>query len=217
MEAFKYCTKEVMHKLLSRDELRVGTVYGWRKGGGVGEMVQDVNDGSMDLSGNLVFYDHASLNYMIVDSDPVAVDSDGLRHFRNRRVRCEDHYAFCVATRYSAEDHRKWKEVEGYDACYRIKSARLFFRAISGALRDARFLLSAACLYFDPAADNNVFTGRFHPGLLKRSDKFGEQYELRALWEPVDRTSPIEYRDIRVPGIKRYCEPHAVLPNCGAQ
>jgi hypothetical protein len=57
MEAFKYCAKEVMQKLLSREELRVGTIYGWRNGKGIGEMVQDAHDGSTELGGNLIVHD----------------------------------------------------------------------------------------------------------------------------------------------------------------
>ena len=214
MELFKYCRKPHMEAMLASGAARIGTLFDWRRSSAYGELIADESEGHTTLTGNLIFYDTTHLQSMLVDSH-VGSEADRSTSgvpFRNEALRTHNHFAFSASATYSKEDHTRWFELEGYNACYRIHSAKLFFRALSVSepfVSLARFVCHAPVLYFDPALPNNVFTGTFHPGLIKRS-AFGSQAEHRALWSSTTSVG-IEPIVVSHSNAKRYVSPHALL------
>jgi hypothetical protein len=191
-ELYKYCKSEHMEALFDKGSLRIGHLFGWRSSKQSGEMVKDTEDGRIALTGNVVFYDPGNINFLIVDSDPVVVTGSGAeqkRHFKSTMLRCDDVYTFSTASTYSEEDHRRWLDKEGYDACYKIVSIFDFLAAIYLALGDSCFVLCGNACYYDENASNNVFEGTFHPALLKRKAQYGDQNEVRFIWEPEDNAA----------------------------
>lgn len=212
VELYKYCKSEHMRALLDADTLMIGTVFGWRQIGNYGEMVMDSSDGRIRLpKSNLIFYDYRFISALEPQAHVEVDEENELRHFRMIEISTHDVYAFSAASTYSKQDHRKWFESEGYDACYRVMSARLFFRAISRSFVEATFALWNPILYYDDSHGNIVFEqGKaFHPALLKEQSGYGAQVEVRAIWTP--KQLPITPKLLTVPGAHLYCCEHRVL------
>jgi hypothetical protein len=86
---------------------------------------------------------------------------------------------------YCKETHRLWKDHEGYDSCYRITSARLFFRAISEALGPNYEFLGWGEVHFTDRMDiTSSLTTGFHPALIKHQTGYTAPSEIRAIWQP---------------------------------
>jgi hypothetical protein len=192
VQLFKYCRQEHLRSMLERGEARVGTLFDWRDNArAYGEMSGDEAEGVLKHPGALVFH----------EADARALLAAG------------DVYAFSTSAAYSEDAHRKWLEAEGYDACYRILSAKLFFRALSAALKDADYQFFAPVQYLDPRAPPRAheIPGRFHPALLKRSTGYTGQAEVRALWmprEPQKEIKPVRVERSRAGG---YCESYRII------
>lgn len=160
MELFKYCKLSHMKSMLENGCTKVGTLFDWRRADTYGDFVTDSSEGHTNLTGNLIFYDVTHIHAMIVDSSvEESSDYPGSRNFKNLAVRSADHFAFSAATAYSLADHQKWYDLEKYDACYRIHSSRLFFRALSCSpeLQScAKFVCAAPVFYIDESSPNNI-------------------------------------------------------------
>jgi hypothetical protein len=210
MELYKYCKTEHMNALMDSNTLRLGTVFDWRVSGKYGEMVMDSNEGTITLhSGNVVSYDWRFVPDFQMQSSVEEVE--GGRNFHNTLLYTTNVYSFSAAASYSKDDHVRWFESEGYDSCYKINSARLFFRAISGALKNCAFVVYDKIQYYDPTLQNLIFEGTFHPALLKHKEKYGNQNEVRAIWKPTDKVAPIAPVCLTMAGISKYCERHRTL------
>lgn len=202
-----------MDATLARGQVRIGTLFGWRDSGKHGEMSTDEAEGIFRNPPNLIFHGPADFQAMMADST-VRVEGDGasqLRHWKIDAVRSSNVYTFCAASAYSDDQHKAWLESEGYDACYRINSARLFFRAISEQLADAEFLFIAAAEYIREGATNHEVHSRFHPALLKRAGGYDDQLEVRALWKPRDPSAEIGPLVIPASRAGTYCEPYRTI------
>lgn len=201
-----------MEALLKHGSVRIGTLFDYRKTDVHGEMTGDDREGTTELTGNIISYDPTFMPEILVDSTVKVTDSgaDELRHFTNHRVRSTNLYTFSTSATYTSELHQLWIDSEGYDACYRINSARLFFKEISRHLPQTELLMVEPAYYFDSAQTNHIFTKKFHPALLKRSDH-AEQQEIRALWRttpPRDDISPVI---IKKSSAGTYCDEFKVL------
>jgi hypothetical protein len=213
-QLFKYCRREHMEAMLSRGAARIGTLYGWRQSARYGEMTADEAEGILgNPSGNLIFWDPPEPDSFQADAE-VTVEAEGpaqLRHFRTLAWRSENVYTFSTSTEYSEGQHRAWLANEGYDACYRINSARLFFRALSRAMPALRFLFHESVVYVPEKWDNIEIHGRFHHARLKRGGAYESQMEDRALWKPLEPGAPVEPFTIERSRAGVYCERYRVL------
>jgi len=208
MELYKYCKTEDMEALFEKNTLMLGTLFNWRGTGKYGEMAMDQSEGHMKTTGNVIFYDYRFLREIMVEGTVEEVD--GGRRFENKFMYTTDVYAFCTAASYSHDAHVRWLNCEGYASCYKILTARLFFRAISGVLNDCNFVVYDRIHYYDPTLPNQTFMGTFHPALLKHND-FGSQDEVRAIWKPKDKNAQISPMCITVPHISKYCERYRTI------
>lgn len=203
-----------MEAMFATGAVRIGALHGWRQSGKHGEMSTDESEGILrNPSGNIVFRDPPEPDSFAVDA-VVTVEGEGsaqLRHFKINALRSEDLYTFSTSSAYSGEQHRAWRDSEGYDACYRINSARLFFRALSDAMPSLRFLFHAPVIYVPEKWDNLVIHGRFHHARLKRAGMYELQLEDRALWKPLDASAPIESFTLLSSLAGTYCERYRVL------
>src|SRR5260221_12552061 len=208
MQLYKYCKKIHMDAMLKNGSARIGSLFDWRQQGKYGEMTQDESEGITKSSGNIIFYDYKNIAALEIEST-VRVEGEGanqVRHFTNDRMLSPNVYTFSTSSSYSQDEHQKWFEEEGYDACYRINSARLFFRTLSEKLVSAEFIGFGPVHYVDATATNQIFDGLFHPALLKRKEVFEMQSEVRALWRHKDSNSKIEPLQIVGSRAGIYCE-----------
>jgi len=126
-----------------------------------------------------------------------------------------DLYIFSTSLDYSEDAHRRWRDDPdaGYDACFRIMSARLFFRAISQVLDPlASFMGFSKVTYYDSerGLDFRDPLAKCHPAQLKGGKNYEHQVEIRGFWKPRDQglIKPI-IEDF--PAALKYCTRHAVI------
>ena len=217
MEAFKYCKREHMAAMLECGAARVGTLFGWRDAGALGEMTGDELEGVIRGStANIVFYDHrAAVEFEHRDEDTtITVNADGSRSWKTHATRSRDVYTYCLSSTYSHSQHERWAGREGYDACFRVRSCRLFLRALTTAMARSQaveFFGALPVTYVRGDEQNLVFPGRFHPALLKRAGGYDDQDESRAIWLPRPRESAIAPLLLAETRAGVYCEVQALI------
>lgn len=215
MEVFKYCTKQNMDSMLLHGQIRIGTLFDWRRSHQYGELVGDQDEGYTRIGGNVLWYDHRFVGAILVESTVVDNSTPGNHnvHFTNHAFHTPNVFTLSVSTTYSEHDHRLWLEKEGYDACYRIRSARLFFKAISRSpdfAPMAAFVCQGPIHYYDKSQPNHQFLGTFHPALVKRPE-FGSQSEIRAIWAPRTADQDIAPIVLNRTEASKYCCVHRLL------
>ncbi len=212
MELFKYCKLQHMQSMQERGAVRIGGLYNYRKTEEYGEMVADVDEGKKTMSGTVKMLTPETLkNYPGLD---------GLVDFRygkieslsilGRKVNSQDCLVFSASAAYSEAAHQEWLQQENYDACYRIYSAKLFFRAISRMLRPRgyEFFGCNQVLYADEV-DIASQAASIHPAFCKKKE-FSPQVEVRAIWRSFN-AEPINPQILDITEAFRYVTAHRVI------
>lgn len=221
MELFKYCKSEHRDMLLSSGCIRVGTLEDYRRTDKYGEMVSDQDEGKRIIGGSITGLSAENEHLYpgiaaLRQSKLINIDLRGGGSVRNLTIgkailESPDLLVFSASSEYSNSTHKCWHAAEGYDACYKILSARLFFRAISQALGpNYRFLGYAEVIYTNTIdlTDPRCHT---HPALIKRTTEFSSQAEFRAVWALTtesESTKPVLLESSRA-GL--YASPYASL------
>ena len=198
-----------MDALFSTGAVRISTLFDWRNQGKYGEMTSDEFEGVYPGNGNLIFYDPTHARSMLMDYSVEQTEHG--RIITRRSIKSPNVFTFSAASHYSDADHRKWFENEEYDACYRINSARLFFRALSKHIADAEFLFFADAEYVERDNPNHIVTGHFHPAIFKRKQEYADQREVRALWGPKDSSKELNPFVIPQSAAGQYCDPFRII------
>ena len=98
----------------------------------------------------------------------------------------------------------------GYDVCYKIRSARLFFRAITRALGVAYTFLNFGEVHYADEIDIASPEAGIHPAWVKRRTGYLGQAKVRAVWEMNSRPD-LKFVLLPTSGCAAYCEEHARL------
>ena len=189
----------------------IGTLFDFRKTDKYGELIADRHEGTKHISGTAADLDatnthlYPGLNGLINISGGGKV---GQISVSNCTVACGNLFVFSTAQEYSREEHERWYAAEGYDACYRIHSARLFFREISRVLGVRGKFLGFAPMHYAKTLD--LSAPDVHPAWVKRQMVHQSQQEVRALWQPGE---DIEIKPILLPEteVGRYCTVHQTI------
>jgi hypothetical protein len=221
VELYKHCKSAHHDSLLSSGSLRVGTLKDYRRTEIYGELVGDENEGKKTIGGIISELTSESAHQYpgieaLRQARLINIDMSGGGSITNLTIKnavSESHnlLVFSAAAEYSREAHVQWLKAEGYDACYKITSARLFFRAISRAIAaQHRFLGFAAVVYEDSFAltDHRSHT---HPALVKRRSAFSGQSEVRGLWA-AQNSADLEPVVLESSAANIYAMPFAKLP-----
>lgn len=210
MELFKYCSHEHWLAMKNSGSARIGLLFDYRETDKYGELTsydpEWMNEPAESIS---------NVNAKNIGNYPelerlVHVEGDG----ESGQIKVNEYTAslpnfliFSTYRTYCKETHRLLKNHEGYDSCYKITSARLFFRAISEALGPQyEFLGYGEVFYTDKIDSASTLTG-IHPALIKRPEEYEDRSEIRAVWQPknVETVAP------RILGQSRarlYCYEH---------
>jgi len=98
-------------------------------------------------------------------------------------------FILCTAKLFNIID-----EFEGYDSCYKITHPNEFYNEITIALnkiRPVKFLGCFDVVYKDRVEEWIKNGNTLSPVLIKELE-FKGQAEIRAIWEPLDKSKPIE-------------------------
>lgn len=131
------------------------------------------------------------------------------------RIDSPDLWIFSASSQFDEEALRRWHEdpQAQYDCCYRIKSERLFFQAISRAIADRAEYVGCVPVHYYPGEDVLPLDsqhGTVNPARFKAGKNYGPQSEVRAIWRPRSG-EPIEPFSIEIAELAEYCEIHRTL------
>ena len=146
VELYKYCKAEHRAGMLSRGVFRVGTLHDYRRTDIYGELVSDEQEGKKVIGGNISQLSAETAHLYpgleaLRQAGLINIDFSSGTRIENLSIESAvsespNLLIFSTSVKYSAKIHEHWREAEGYDACYKITSARLFFRAVSRAIRN---------------------------------------------------------------------------------
>jgi len=225
VELYKYCKVAHHDSLLSRGSLRVGTLHDYRCKEAYGELVADEHEGKKLLEG---FISHLDAESAVQYPGIEALHHAGLVNIdlstggtitnltiENAVSESTNLLIFSTASEYSEEIHEHWRKAEGYNACYKIISARLFFRAISRALGVNYSFLGFGPVIYEDSLDLKDPRSHVHPAMIKRRTEFFGQAEFRGVWSSIDTTnaSPVL---IETSNACLYATSYRMLPPFGA-
>ena len=225
MELYKYCKNLHHDALLTRGALRVGTLYDYRRTDVFGERVADKQEGKKVLGGVLT---HLTAESELVIPGIKALRQAGLINIDLSHGGTIEHLTiesavsespnlllFSTSTEYSNKTHEHWNEAEGYDACYKITSARLFFRAISNVLGVGYSFLGFGSVIYEDRIDLKDPRCHVHPAMVKRRSEFFGQAEVRGVWKSND-TKDLAPVLVDTSGAALYAMPYRRLQPVGA-
>jgi len=186
MELFKYCRGEHWKLMQSIGSVRIGSLRDFQRTDKYGELTSDTSEGSKRLAGTI-----ENVNADNISSFP---GLEGLIHIEgggkvgklvvNNYTRSVPNLLiFSASVKYSDEMHKLWLSQESYDVCYKINSARLFFRALSSALGSEFEFLGSGRVHYADEIDISTREAGIHPALVKRRTGYEGQAEIRALWQ----------------------------------
>lgn len=213
MELYKYIKQVYCENFFKDGAIRLGTLKSYRDSETHGKLVSDEREGQITFGGKFESLTAEEIRSKPILSAIISVDEGTIFtaknvSFENCKALSEDLYIFSASSEYSEGAHDQWLTHEGYDCCYKINSARLFFKAISHEIENlATFLGYAPVAYYDSASELDAHSplAYFPPSQLKGGKDYGFQCEVRGFWKPKVNgdISPI---DINVPGAIKYCE-----------
>ena len=218
MELFKYCRNDHMEAMFRFGTVRVGTLSDFRTQDKYGEHTADAKEGSKLMGGTIQNLNsensklYPGLRGLIELGEGGVVGTLNVSSFESTVT---DALIFSASREYSEETHKEWMLAEGYDACYRILSARLFFKALSEKLPGGyQFLGFSEVIYADEIDIATPLAG-IHPALVKRNPRHIIQNEVRAIWAPVTDCllSPIILSETRA---SLFCIQHKRISADGA-
>ena len=191
MQLYKYCTAQNLSRVLDQGCIRLGTLADYAKTSAYGDMVSDSHEGTKVVSGRVVKVTEStsphspemrSLKSMGIELHASSGGTIQNIVFEHARVRSPNVLVFSASSEYSPGVHDQWKAAEGYDSCYQITSARLFYRAISAALGPEFSFLGAAPIVYEDDLNLSDPRAATHPAFVKRKGTFATQSEFRAVW-----------------------------------
>ena len=211
MELYKYCKRAHVPLNGTGGALRIGTLYDYRKTDKYGELTSDVHEGRKQTSGTALHLNAENIHLYPVLENLINIGASGRvgkLEVSNCTVGCPNMFVFSASQEYSRSEHERWHEEEGYDACYRINSARLFFREISRVLGVRGRFLGFAPVHYVESFD--LSSPDIHPALVKRQLIHQGQQEVRAIWQFGDgvEAKPL---DLTKTNVGWYCTLHYLL------
>lgn len=219
MELFKYTRIEHENSLVQRGCIRLGTLFDYRKSDLHGGQIGDPREGTITYAGEFeqvtheLISDHPAFEGLIKLGAGATIGSLSIKNYTRS---AGDLFVFSTSLNFSLDVLTHWHNdpKARYDTCYRIHSARLFFRAISKALSGrAEFLGYVPVTYYDDSKSIDLASplSRLHPAQLKGGTNYDHQTEVRAFWLPLE-TGQIEPLDLEVPGLQNYISHVHALP-----
>ncbi len=202
--SYKYSQKRYNHLLRVLGCIRVGTLHDFRKSEHpLG--IFDSNEGKKQVSHhvenlfiensndpkNLNNLDYKSLSEFnaikIENSRDITIENVTL----TKRFNHTNLFILCTSKIKSLET---MKQFDGADSCLEIVNPLLFYQELTRAINyiiPSRFLGSYEVTYQDRHEPWNGMDWGKHPALIKEP-KYQKQFEIRALWQPLNQNAQIE-------------------------
>ena len=175
-----------MDSMLATGAARIGTLVDYRNAGEHGELVGDTLEGSKLLAGTILNLNAEKAKQFPGLEGLIEINGGfiGTLEVSNYVRSIVDALIFSASREYSEEAHRRWHEAKEYDCCYRILSARLFFKSLTEAVGSDFTFIGFADVVYSEQIDIAKPEAGTHPALVKRNVEHNFQNEVRAIWHP---------------------------------
>jgi len=202
MKMYRHNSKKYNDLLFNLGILRVGTLYDFRKSEhkkGISDSKEGIktiiHSGSIhiDSTENLddsqknMLKGFEELNAIRIEGNCKNITINNCH--ASKQVNSDNYFILCIALKSDLEG-----EFEGYDSCYEISEQDFFFNEITYRLNKiipVKFLGCFQVIYRDREEKWQENGNKLHPALIKELEYKG-QYEVRAIWEPLNKNIKIE-------------------------
>ena len=196
--AFKYMERKWAKPLLSMGLIRIGTLYDFRKQEH-GKGISDQDEGTKNISHRVNaksakqiesfeknFFEGSKIGDLINKGVNIIFNEN---EFINQ-YNSQDLYIYCLSSKFSK---KTMESFERADTCLWLTKPDLFLKIITNEMNSitpTRFRGIHKAIY---STRNESWNGEhgYHPSLIKEP-KDSIQYEIRAIWEPMNNLKPIK-------------------------
>lgn len=214
---YRYSTLHWNKELIDKGSVRIGTLHNYRKDEH-GRGISDAEEGKKNVSH---YIKEANLSSPITtprqqkDFDSIGAFDfirfpDGMpTNFHmsdvsfHKQIESPDFYIYCSSSRCSMETMQQFEKA---DSCILISDANAFYERLTVEIsktRRVKFLGAHVAIYTSRDERWNGVDWGTHPALIK-DPIFQPQYEVRAIWEPIDKT-PISCLFFEDTGLTKHC------------
>ncbi len=202
MKIYRHNSKKYNDLLFNIGILRIGTLYDFRKSEHK-KGISDPKEGTktvthkgsvhIDSTDNIDDYQKnilkgfEELNAIKIEGNCKNITINNCNALK--QVDSANYFILCTASKSNLEG-----EFEGYNSCYEILERDSFFTEITYRLNKilpVRFLGYFSVIYRDREEKWEENGNKLHPSLIKELEYKG-QYEIRAIWEPLNKNIEIE-------------------------
>lgn len=211
MSLFKYQPKEYVKGFFSKGNLKIGTLYEYRKieiyGNAIGDDAEGIISTDFELpNGGTIHMGQDSREAEFLRSIPGLSElPSGVKIVMAKGAKIIDQnhspdaYIFCTTAEF---DPNVMKEFGG--ACFEIVQPEKFFKIISRAIRHQAILVGTAPITYRSRQTDWERPHTVHGSMIK-ADKYAYQKEVRTLWNPLKES--VKPLFIKVPDAIKYCRP----------
>lgn len=201
MNMYRYSNKKYNDLLFKMGIIRIGTLHDFRRSEHK-RGIADPTEGTKSISHQHDLFIESTENLTNEQKDALQgyeeLNAIKLENCKNitlsnihatKKLTSDDYFILCTASKNNVIN-----EFEGYDSCYKITSPIDFYKELTIALnriRPVRFLGYSEVVYKDRNEKWEKNGNKLHPAQIKETE-FSGQAEIRAIWEPLDRSKPIE-------------------------
>ncbi|WP_311880982.1 MULTISPECIES: hypothetical protein [unclassified Pseudomonas] len=210
LPVFKYSETIHSQNLLSRGNIRVGTLHDFRKAEHK-KGIADANEGKKQVSFNIPSANTDTLSEKQKKSFEQFggfVMGKGVRanltNFNQiKSFNHQDCFIHCTSERYSANTLAQFDKA---DSCVEISDLEAFYEVLTRALNaitPVELMCVSRVHYKGRAEEWNGEDWGTHPALIKEPE-FQEQYEVRAIWRPKG-DDVLSHIILDEPGLIQFC------------
>lgn len=198
---YRYSNKKYNELLFKMGIIKIGTLYDFRSSEHK-EGISDSNEGIKTIIHNKDLKID-SMNELSKEQKSILKGYEELgaikiSKYKNltmvnnqvkKQINSDDLFIYCTASKFNIIT-----EFKGYDSCYKITHPNEFYNEVTIALnriRPVKFLGFYKVTYKNRTEEWIENGNKVHPALIKGLEYYN-QAEIRAIWEPLDKSKGIE-------------------------
>lgn len=209
---FKYLKKEHSEKLFNDGELRIGTLYDFRKQEQYGPKIGDQSEGKKEIFEKIEheFIEDPSNNnqlslfvkqfiHLADTAKNITIANCSFSH-EHKSDNC---YIYCMSKEFNDKLYEEFET----DVCIKIKSPYKFIEYISKSMKQIGVVQGFKICPIEYTSRRKAYGkhDEYHPSVIK--DRcYSNQKEVRAIWQSQEINVTNGIIKIPVKCIKRYCE-----------
>ncbi|WP_151946922.1 hypothetical protein [Aliarcobacter butzleri] len=218
---YKYSNKKYNELLFKMGIIRIGTLYDFRSSEHK-EGISDPSEGIKTIIHNKNLKIDSMMN-LSKEQESILKGYEELGAFKigkncknitiinnqvKKQINSDDLFIYCTASKFNIIT-----EFEKYDSCYKITHPNEFYNEVTIALnkiKPVRFLGFYEVTYKNRTEEWIENGNKLHPALIKGLE-YSNQAEIRAIWEPLDKSKGIEPIKLASYKLGKYMQPQLLI------